>query len=432
MAKHTEDRHACQEYRQLTRRSFMARTTATAIALATPAWLPRVTFAQSENSARDVMVSIFLRGGADGLTLVAPFGDPAYYSLRPTIAIPQPDSSNANRGVDLDGFFCLPNAMSSLLPAFQSQDLLVVHATGSTDPTRSHFDAQNYMEVGVPGANDLASGWLGRHLASRSPMKANAALRAVGFSFGMPLTLAGAPATLPIPDPANFGLAGSSTTRTARLNWLGNAYSAERDPLKAAALNTQRTIATLTGLNIAGYAPAGGAVYPTGSFAAALRSTAALIRADIGVEAVQIDISGWDTHSAQGPLTGSMANNMRTFATSLAAFHQDLEGASRLNQVTLAAISEFGRVARENGSQGTDHGHGNCMFVMGGNTNGGRVMSAWPGLSPGQLYENQDLAITIDHRDILAEIVSQRLDNTNIDYVFPGYTPSFRGAVRIG
>ena len=430
MAKQTTDPHACHEYRQLSRRSFMARTTASAIALATPAWLPRVTFAQSDSSSRDVIVSIFLRGGADGLTLVAPFGDPAYYSLRPTIAIPRPDSSNANRGVDLDGFFCLPNAMASLLPAYQAGHLLVVHATGSTDPTRSHFDAQNYMEVGVPGANDLATGWLGRHLASRPPMKADAALRAVGFSFGMPLTLAGAPATLPIPDPSNFGLSGSSTTRTARLNWLANTYASEPDPLKSAALNTQRTIATLTGLNIAGYVPAGAAVYPTGTFAAALRSTAALIRADIGVEAVQIDISGWDTHSAQGPLTGGMATNMRTFATSLAAFHQDLEGAGRLNQVTLAAISEFGRVARENGSQGTDHGHGNCMFVMGGNTNGGRVMSNWPGLSAGQLYENQDLAITIDYRDILAEIVSQRLDNTALDYVFPGYTPSFRGAVR--
>ena len=430
MAKHTDDSHACAEYRQLSRRSFMARTTASAIALATPAWLPRVTFAQSANSARDVIVSIFMRGGADGLTLVAPFGDPAYYSLRPTIAIPQPDSPNANRGVDLDGFFCLPNAMASLLPAYQAGHLLVVHATGSTDPTRSHFDAQNYMEIGVPGGSDLATGWLGRHLASRPPVKADAALRALGFSFGTPLTLAGAPATLPIPDPGNFGLSGSSTTRTARLNWLANAYASERDPLKTAALNTQRTIATLTGLNIAGYVPAGGAVYPTGTFAAALRSTAALIRADIGVEAVQIDISGWDTHSAQGPLTGGMATNMRTFATSLAAFHQDIEGAGRLNQVTLAAISEFGRVARENGSQGTDHGHGNCMFVMGGNTNGGRVMANWPGLSPGQLYENQDLAITIDHRDILAEIVARRLDNSNTDYVFPGYTPSWRGAVR--
>ena len=330
MAKHTQDPHACHEYRQLSRRSFMARTTASAIALATPAWLPRVTFAQSANSARDVIVSIFLRGGADGLTLVAPFGDPAYYGLRPTIAIPQPDSTNVNRGVNLDGFFCLPNAMSSLLPAYQAGHLLIVHATGSTDPTRSHFDAQNYMEVGVPGADDLSTGWLGRHLASRPPTKANASLRAVGFSFGMPLTLAGAPDTLPIPDPGNFGLSGSSTTKTTRLNWLANAYASERDPLKSAALNTQRTIATLTGLNIAGYVPAGGAVYPTGTFAAALRSTAALIRADIGVEAVQIDISGWDTHSAQGPLTGGMATNMRTFATSLAAFHQDLAGAGPL------------------------------------------------------------------------------------------------------
>ncbi len=417
-----DDCQACDEYRQLSRREFVARGTATAVALSVPAWLPRVTYAQSASS-RDVLVSIFLRGGADGLSLVAPWGEPAgnYNVLRPTIAIP-PVTANA-----LDGFFGFPPAMTPLLPAYQSGQLLVVHATGSTDPSRSHFDAQFFMEIGKPGDLNVVTGWLGRHLASMPPMKADAALRGIGFNFGLPQTLAGAPDTLPIPDPSNFGLSGNSSSRTQRLSWLGTAYQTERDPLRTAALNTQRTITTLSALNISGYVPAGGAVYPGGSFAAALRSTAALIRADIGVEAVQIDLGGWDTHSAQGPLNGGMSVTMAQLAQSLGAFHADMNGASRINSVTLVAVSEFGRVARENASQGTDHGHGNVMFVMGGNVRGGRVMSLWPGLAPAQLYQGQDLQVTIDYRDILAETVLRRLGNTNLDLVFPGYTPSLRG-----
>jgi uncharacterized protein (DUF1501 family) len=171
-------------------------------------------------------------------------------------------------------------------------------------------------------------------------------------------------------------------------------------------------------------------VYPTTSFGRALRAAGALIRGDIGVEAIQVDLGGWDTHNAQGPLTGGMANTMRTLADALAAFHADMEGASRLGRVTLVAMSEFGRKARENGNQGTDHGHGNCMFVLGGNTNGRQVLASWPGLGAGQLYQNQDLHVTIDHRDVLAEIVQRRLGNTNIDYVFPGFTPSALNVVR--
>ena len=239
------------------------------------------------------------------------------------------------------------------------------------------------MEVGKPGDLNVATGWLGRHLASRPPMKADAALRGVGFSFGMPLTLAGAPATLPIPDPANFGLSGSSSSASAAPRLAG-----KRLPVRAGSAQDGRAQhaahdRALTGLNIAGYVPAGGAVYPGGSFGAALRSTAALIRADIGVEAVQIDIGGWDTHSAQGPLTGGMATTMGQLAQALAAFHADMKAPAASNKVTLVAISEFGRVARENGSQGTDHGHGNVMFVMGGAISGGRVMANWPGLAPG-------------------------------------------------
>jgi uncharacterized protein (DUF1501 family) len=429
MSTHPNDCIACDEYNALSRRAFIARTTAAAAVLASPAWLPRVAYAQSEDTTRDVIVSIFLRGGADGLSLVVPFGENAYYSLRPTIAIPRPDSSNANRAVDLNGFFGLPPAMASLLPAFQAGHLLIVHATGSTDPSRSHFDAQAFMEIGIPGEREVATGWLGRHLASKPPMKPDAALRALAFNYGLPLMLAGAPDTLPIPNPANFGIAGTSSTRTARLNWLGAAFASQPDPLRTSAMNTQRTITQLSAINIGAYAPAGGAVYPNSSFATALRSTAALIRADVGVEAVQIDVGGWDTHSAQGPLTGGMSNTMRGLADALAAFHADMAGASRLGRLTVVAMSEFGRKAQENGSQGTDHGHGNVMFVIGGSVAGGQVMTIWPGLQTAQLYQQQDLQVTIDYRDILAEIVSRRLGNNQLDLVFPGYAPTFRGAV---
>jgi uncharacterized protein (DUF1501 family) len=420
--KRNDDCNACDEYRSLSRREFVSRTTATAVALSVPAWLPRVTYAQSA-SDRDILVSIFLRGGADGLSLVAPIGEPnsRYYALRPTIAIP------AAQALPLDTFFGFPPAMAALLPAYQAGRLLIVHATGSTDPSRSHFDAQFFMEIGKPGDLNVVTGWLGRHLASRPPMRVDAALRGLGFAFGLPQTLVGGPSTLPIPDPANFRLSGNSGTANQRLAWLGTAYQTERDPLRTAALNTQRTINTLSALNIGGYVPAGGAVYPGGSFGAALRSTAALIRADMGVEAVQIDLGGWDTHTFQGPVNGGMAATMTQFAQAIGAFHADMDGAARINNVTLVVCSEFGRVAYENASQGTDHGHGNVMFVMGGAVRGGRVLTNWPGLQVGQLYQNQDLQVTIDYRDILAETVLRRLGNTNLDLVFPGFAPTLRG-----
>jgi uncharacterized protein (DUF1501 family) len=422
---------ACDEFNRLSRREFLARSTAAAAVLTSPAWLPRVTYAQSDSS-RDTIVCVFLRGGMDGLSVVVPYGEASYYTMRPTINVPRPDSSSATRAIDLNGFFGFAPGMGALLPAYQAGHLLAIHATGSIDPTRSHFDAQHFMEIGAPGSTSLDTGWLGRHLASRPPAKLDATLRALSMTFGMSETLAGGPKTLPIPDPANFGLSGTSSTRTSRLNWLTSAYATETDPLKAAAQSTQQTISTLSALNINAYVPAGGAVYPNNSFARAMRSSAALIRGDIGVEAIQIDLSGWDTHSAQGPTTGGMNTTMRTLADALAAFHNDLEAAGRLNRVTVVVMSEFGRKAAENGSQGTDHGHGNCMFVMGGGVNGNQVMTAWPGMGAGQLYQNQDLHVTIDHRDILAEIVARRLGNTDLAYVFPNFTPTVRNAVRVG
>lgn len=426
---HTSDTHGCPEYRALSRRAFLRQSAVAAAAVSVPAWLPRVTYAQSHASNRDVIVCIFLRGGMDGLSVIVPHGEAEYYRVRPTINVPRPDSSAANRATDLDGFFGVPPALTTLLPAYRAGHLLAVQATGSIDPSRSHFDAQHYMEVGMPGQSALVTGWLGRHLATRAPANPDTPLRALSFTYGLTETLAGGPLAMPIPDPANFGLSGTSSTRTRRLDWLNAAYAGETDPLRSTALNTQRTISTLAALNINAYLPAAGVTYPNTSFARALRSTAALIRADVGVEAVQIDLGGWDTHSDQAPLTGRMATVMQQLAEGIAAFHADIEGASRLQQVTLVAISEFGRNVRENGSLGTDHGRGNCMFVLGGAVAGGRVLHQWPGLL--DLQDNQDLKVTIDHRDILAEIVLRRLGNPNLDIVFPGHTPTIHNVVNL-
>ncbi len=426
---HIEDK-GCKEYNSLTRRQFIATTgKAALIASLTPAWMPRVAFAKNYSSTRDILVSVYLRGGCDGLSIVPPFGDTSYYTLRPNLGIPRPDSAASLKAINLNGFFGLAPSMAPLMDAFDNQNLAIIHATGSTDPSRSHFDAQKFMEVGTPSNPSLFTGWLGRHLSTSSELLPGAPLRALGYSNGVPRTLAGAPKTLPIPNPASFTLSGTSSTATARMNWLNSAYAVVSDPVKSAALNTQATISLLQQLQVGSYVPGGGAVYANNTFATAMKNTAALIKADAGIEAAHIDLGGWDTHSNQGPLTGGMSTLMGQFSGALAAFHQDLYGTSFFKNVTVVVVSEFGRVAKENASLGTDHGHGNVMFVMGGNVNG-QVYANWPGLSQSQLYQGQDLQVTTDHRDILAEIVAKRLGNSsNLANIFPGYTPTFRNIV---
>jgi uncharacterized protein (DUF1501 family) len=437
----TTDPHACQEYNRLSRRQFVAWTSAAAAAAASaPAWMPRVSFARAFVSGRDVIVSIYLRGGADGLTLVPPYGDAAYYTNRPTIAIAPPSASDPNSCVQLanNGFFGLAPGMAALAPIFAAGDLAIIHAAGSADPSRSHFDAQRFMEVGKPADPTLLTGWLGRHIMSVSPADPLAQVRAIGIGYQLQLTLGGAPLGVPVPDLATYTLSGSSTTRAARRTWLTNSYNATVDPLKAAARNTQATIDALAAVNAGAYVPPSGTFpYPattgTGasSFAKALKQTAALIRADIGVEAVAIDKGNWDLHSALGPVTGTMATNMLDLANSLRAFYEDVM-VSGNKPVTVVIMSEFGRRVAENGSRGVDHGHGNVMFVMGRQINGGQVYGPWPGLGAGQLYQNLDLAVTTDYRDILAEIVQKRLQNPSLQTVFPAYTPTFRNIARVG
>jgi uncharacterized protein (DUF1501 family) len=286
------------------------------------------------------------------------------------------------------------------------------------DGTRSHFDAMHFMEVGKARDPLLATGWLGRHLFHTAPPGTDPVLRAVGMAPALQRTLAGSPLALPIPDPAAFQLPGDENSADARLAAMLAMYSGTDEPLKSSAAKTSETIALLERLNIDAYAPGGGAVYPESEIGLALRSSAALIRGDVGVEAIAVDLGGWDTHEEQGALDGGMAALMGGLAEALAAFHADIIAGSE-HRVTLVVMSEFGRMVDENLSKGTDHGHGGIMMVLGGAVQGGRVLADWPGLAVEQRFEGQDLAVTIDYRDILYEIAERRLATAVPALVFP-------------
>lgn len=423
---------ACPEYNNLSRRNFLAATGGMAALAATaPSWLPRVSLARDHRGAqRDVIVSIYLRGAADALSLVVPHQEQAYYDARPNLNVPRPDSGSANRCTDLDGFFGLHPLMTPLLPAYQDGNLLFVHACGSHDPSRSHFEAQRYMEVGVPADPHFTTGWLGRHLASIDQMVPGAILRGVGIANGLQKTLVGAPRTLPIPDLDNYGLTGYSFSLTQRRLALNDMYISTTPPLQEIGTTALATIDLLNTIDFAGYVPSGGAAYPVGGngFGMSLRAAAALIKAQVGVEAIAIDLPGWDHHASQGVFTGAFATLANSLALGLSAFYADMFSGSAPS-VTVVAMSEFGRRLEENGGAGTDHGHGGVMMVMGSCVNGGQVKRIWPGLEYENLFENKDLEVTIDYRDVLAEIIQARLGNNNLAYVFPNFTPTFRGVL---
>ncbi len=426
-----DDDCGCQEYNDLSRRQFLSAAAGVSAAAFFPAWLPKVVMAKSAASTRDIIVSVFMRGGADGLSLCVPFGDPNYYTSRTTIAVPRPDSGAATRGVNLDGFFMFPQAMAGLMPAYQLQDLLVVHGTGQLNVNRSHFDAQRFMEVGKPVDPTIITGWLGRHLASIPPLKPDAPLRGVGVANGLQQTLVGGLKTLPIADPTNYTIGGAAATQAQRLAFMQADYKNADEPVRSSALDATNTVNLLKSVNFTGYKAANSAVYPTSSFGKALRSVAVLVKNDVGIEAAQVDIGGWDTHSAQDPVnpTGSMARTMADFSNSLAAFYADVIATGY--SVTVVAVSEFGRNVRENGSNGTDHGRGTVMFAMGKGIAGGRVLTKnWVGLAKENLEAGQDLRVTVDYKDILSEIVQRRLGNTNLDFVFPTWVPSMLGVTR--
>jgi uncharacterized protein (DUF1501 family) len=411
---------------KLSRREVM-RGSAAALAAAgaqsmLPAWMPRLAFAPVQQGARgDVLISVFLRGAADMLNMVVPYAEDAYYAARPKLAIPRPDTSGSDaKVIDLDGFFGLHPALAPLLPIFKGGEMAAVHAAGSPDETRSHFEAMDFMERGTPGEFTLASGWIGRHLATLNTGNTSP-IRAVGWGSSVQAALRGTIAPVAIKSIVDYHLNGNEQVAAQVLASINRLYSLESDSLSASALATESAIQILAKVGYKDYQPQNNAVYPTSDFATALRQSAALIRADVGLETACIDLGGWDTHVNQGGATGQQAQLMTQLAEGLAAFYTDMGDV--MQRVSVVVMSEFGRRVAENGGGGTDHGHGSALLVMSGHLAKGNVVAKWPGLAADVLDRGEDLAITTDYRDVLAELLTTRLNNGAITDIFPNFTP---------
>ncbi len=382
-----------------------------------PSWLPRLAFTPAQTAPRgDTLVVVFLRGAADVLNMVVPHGESAYYALRPSLGIPRPDDSRANkndRALDLDGFFGLHPAMRPLLESWQSQHLAIIHACGAPDESRSHFKAMELMERGVDDERGPGSGWIGRHLASLDTGNPSP-LRAIGLGRLPQRSLSGSVPVTALRSIADFHL-GGDTHSVARMRAALNAIYADDD-------SGQETLTILDILQKLDPNRSGTSGYPDTEFGLALKQTAMLIKAEVGLEVAAIDLGGWDTHFAQ---SGIQASLIQDLSQGLAAFHADM--ADHMDRLTIVTMSEFGRRAAENGSLGTDHGHGSMMMTLGGHVIGGKVHGIWPGLEKGQLIGPGDLAVTTDYRDVLAEILAKRMNNPSAGEIFPGYAPKLHG-----
>ena len=390
----------------------------------TPVWLSRALYAQDAPSPRKkVLVAIFQRGAVDGLNVVVPHGEPRYYDLRPTIAVPRPDGT-PDAAIDLDGFFGLHPSLKSLKPVYDSGRLAIVHAVGSPDPTRSHFDAQDYMESGTPGRKATSDGWLNRALP-REPRESP--VRAVSVTPDLPRTLRGRNDAVAIANLNDFQVRDPRGASTFEAMYEDTADKI----LNGTGRETFEAVELMQSIQKQGYTPAHGANYASGRLGQSMRQIAQLIKSDVGLEVAFTDVGGWDTHVnevGQKASVGQLPNLLANFGDTLAAFYQDL--GDRMADVTVVTMSEFGRTAHENGNRGTDHGHANVMFVFGGGVKGGKVYGDWPGMADEQLYENRDLNLTTDFRDVLGELVMRHLGNRELGTVFPGFTdPKFRGVL---
>ncbi|MBI3942517.1 MAG: DUF1501 domain-containing protein [Chloroflexi bacterium] len=394
-----------------------------------PSWMPRLAFAAPGfETSGDILVCIFLRGGVDGMNVVVPHGESYYYAARPTIAIPEPKPNDTGAAVDLNGFFGLHPALLPLRDVYQAGALAVVHAAGSPDPTHSHFDAMDYMERGTPGEKQIPTGWLGRHLQSVAS-KNNSPFRAVGMGSILQTALRGPIPAVALQSIADFHLKGNTREIAKVQAALASLYADNGDFVDQQGTVAFDAFELLEKANPLQYQPAHGATYPTSSYGMALRQVAQLIKADVGLEVACVDIGGWDTHVDQGGPQGELSTLLTDLGNGLAAFYTDLQ--EYMDHTAVVTMSEFGRRLQENGGGGTDHGHGNFMFVMGGGIAGGRIYTDWPGLAPNQLSGPGDLAITTDFRDVLGEIVKYRLKNDNLATVFPNYsTYNFRGITK--
>jgi uncharacterized protein (DUF1501 family) len=400
----------------ITRRIFL-RNSALAVVgtAAVPSFLTRAAFGAVDAGTRNQrLVVIFQRGAADGLNIVVPHGESQYYAMRPSINIPRKDV------LDLDGFFGLHPSLAPFQPLWQQRHLAIVHAAGSPDPTRSHFDAQDFMETGTPGVKITEDGWLNRSLHNLASAQPDSPFRAIALGPSLPRILSGAEPAVAMNNINDFSVGGRNPKASPAARAFESMYDHSSDSmLHGTGEETFDAVKMLKSADPAKYAPAPHANYPKGRFGDSLRQLAQLIKANLGVQVAFADIGGWDHHVNEGAVEGQLGNVLGDFSRSLTAFWIDLGDLA--DDTVVVTMSEFGRTARENGDRGTDHGHANVMFVLGGPVKGGKVYGRWPGLDQSQLYEGRDLALTTDFRQVIGEAVFRHMGNWNLAEVFPGY-----------
>ena len=393
-----------------------------------PSFLRRATFAAELQGARKgkILICLFQRGAADGLNMIVPHGERAYYAARPNIAIPRPRTGSDDAALDLDGFFGLHPALQPFERLYRDGLLAPIHAVGSPSATRSHFDAQDYMESGTPDRKSTEDGWLNRYLAVKGTCEECAStkaspFRAVALTPQTPRILEGPAAAVAMNSLGEFTMrgAGSSAERLEALYRTG-----EADLVHGAGREMFEAVRMLQSANPQRYQPEHGAEYPRSQFGQRLREIAQLIKSGVGVEVAFADVGGWDTHVNQGASNGQLAARLTDFSRSVSALVTDL--GDRMNDVVILSMSEFGRMVRQNGNGGTDHGHAGAMFVIGGGVRGGKVHGKWPGLEREQLYEGRDLALTTDFRAVFSDVLTRHLGASSLSPVFPGFEgPSF-------
>ena len=382
-----------------------------------PSFLTRTAFAQGRTARARQLIAIFQRGAVDGLNMVVPFGEGEYYKARPSIAIVRPGAGDG-AALDLDGFFGFNPLLPPLKPFWAARQLPIVHASGSPDITRSHFDAQDYMETATPGVKSTGDGWLNRYLQARQ-VEGATPFRAVALSGQVPRMLQGPSPTLAMSQIGQFGIRAGQASETVNASFEALYASAADRVLNGTGREAFEAIKMLKTNDPLRYEPERGADYPRSAFGQALKQIAQLIKSNVGIEIAFADVGGWDTHINQGAAQGQLAGRLDDFSRSIAALVTDL--GDRMADTVVLTMSEFGRKVSENGNRGTDHGHGNAMMVLGGGVRGGHVYGKWPGLAPEHRFEGRDLAVTTDFRDVFGEIVVRHLGVQDPRPSLPGY-----------
>jgi len=400
----------------MTRRALLkAGACALAAVAAPPRFLARA--AVAAEARRKVLVAIFQRGAVDGLSMVVPYADRDYAAARASIAIRAPREGDAGAAQELDGFFGLHPALEPLTTLWRSRSLAIVHACGSPDRSRSHFDAQDYMESGTPGVKSTPDGWLARAAGTRST--SGSPFRAVALGPTLPRILRGDAGAISLAALDRFDVRATAEAAVARKGFESLYEQGVQDLLHGTGRETFEAMRMLKSANATSLAPANNAQYPRSRLGESLRQIAQLIRAGVGLEIAFTDAEGWDTHVGQGAEQGQLANRLRDLGASLMAFTQDL--GDRMGDVVVLTMSEFGRTVAENGNRGTDHGHATAMLLLGGGVRGGRVYGRWPGLARERLHEGRDLAVTTDFRALFAEVSERQLRIARPATLFPGW-----------